>query len=115
MDTGQLTLNFQRGLAECYATCREYVAARVHQLGKPQKVIAADMDYSPSDLSRKLAQYPDDSRRFTLDDLEKYMEVTGDTRPVLYLVEKYLAAENPADLERRIAELQAKLKASQAA
>ena len=43
------------------------------------------------------------------------MEVTGDTKPVLYLVEKYLAGENPADLERRIAELQAKLKASQAA
>lgn len=115
MADGQLTLNFERGLAECYSTCREYVGARIHQQGRPQKAIAADMDYSPSDLSRKLAQNPDDSRRFTLDDLEKYMQVTGDTKPVLYLVEKYLAAENPADLERRIAELQAKLKASQAA
>lgn len=115
MDTGQLTLNFQRGLAECYSSCREYVAARVHQQGKPQKAIAADMDYSPSDLSRKLAQNPDDSRRFTLDDLERYMEVTGDTKPVLYLVEKYLAAENPADIERQIQALQDKLNAARAA
>lgn len=87
----QLTINFEAGLTESYSSCREYVAARVHQQGKSQKAIAADMDYSPSDLSRKLAQNPDDSRRFTLDDLEKYMDTTGDTQPVLYLAEKYLA------------------------
>ncbi len=105
----QLSLNFKAGLAESYGSCRELVAARVHQLGKPQKAIAADMDYSPSDLSRKLAQNPDDSRRFTLDDLERFIEVTGDTQPILYLVEKYLtdAAAEIAALERRLAELKA--------
>lgn len=103
----QLTLNFEAGLVECYGTCREFVSARVHQQGRPQKAIAADMDYSPSDLSRKLSQHPDDSRRFTLDDLERYIAATGDTHPVLYLVEKYLAGagDELADLERRIAEL----------
>lgn len=85
----QLMLNFEAGITECYATCREYVQARVHQQNRMQKSIAADMDYSPSDLSRKLAQAPGDSRRFTLDDLEKYVEVTGDVQPVLYLVEKF--------------------------
>ncbi len=105
----QLTINFDAGLTDCYSTCREYVAARVHQLGKPQKAIAADMDYSPSDLSRKLAQNPDDSRRFTLDDLERYIEVTGDSAPVLYLVEKYLAdpSSEIETLKRRLAELEA--------
>jgi hypothetical protein len=98
-----------------FPSCREFISHEIRFVGKPLSVIAKDMGYSPSDLSRKLAQNPRDSRRFTLDDLEKYMQVTGDTKPVLYLVEKYLAAENPADLERRIAELQAKLKASQAA
>jgi hypothetical protein len=87
----QLTINFEQGLTESYGSCREYVAARVHQQHRSQKSIAADMDYSPSDLSRKLSQNPDDSRRFTLDDLEKYMDATGDTDPVLYLAEKYLA------------------------
>lgn len=105
----QITLNFEAGLTESYRSCREYVAARVHQIGRPQKAIAADMDYSPSDLSRKLAQSPDDSRRFTLDDLERFMDVTGDTQPVLYLVEKYLAKRNKDDLRRQIEELQRKL------
>lgn len=104
----QLTLNFEGGIASSYATCREFVAARVHHQGKPQKVIAADMDYSPSDLSRKLAQNPDDSRRFTCDDLEKFINVTGDTSPVYYLVEKYLAPSDNEieELRRRLAELE---------
>jgi len=106
----QLTLNFEAGLIESYATCREYIAARVHQLGRPQKTIAADMDYSPSDLSRKLAQNPDDSRRFTLDDLEKYIAVTGDKKPLLYLVEKFLAEPDQAELLKQIERLQAELK-----
>lgn len=106
----QITINFDAGVTESYHSCREYIAARVHQLGRPQKAIAADMDYSPSDLSRKLAQNPDDSRRFTLDDLEKYIVVTGDKKPVLYLVEKYLSAPDEEALLRQIEELQARLK-----
>ena len=105
----QLTLNYEAGLAESYSSCREYVASRVHQLGKPQKAIAADMDYSPSDLSRKLSQNPDDTRRFTLDDLETYMRVTRDTKPVVYLVEKFLVESDPEALQRQIDALQARL------
>ena len=105
----QITLNFEQGLADAYGTCREFIAYRVHHIGKPQKVIAADMDYSPSDLSRKLAQSPDDSRRFTLDDMEKFIEVTGDKSPVLYLVEKYLAKDDAEDLKRQIAALERRL------
>lgn len=99
----QITLNYDAGRAESFETCREFVAHRVHHQGRPQKAIAADMDYSPSHLSRKCAQSPDDSMRFTLDDLERFIEVTGDTSPVLYLVEKYLTESN------RIAELEAEL------
>ena len=105
----QLTLNFEAGLVSVYQTCREYVAARVHQQGRAQKSIAADMDYSPSDLSRKLAQSQDDSRRFTLDDLERYIDVTGDIKPVFYLVEKYLTDTDKETLEKQIQELQARL------
>jgi hypothetical protein len=93
MEIKQLTLNFEKGLADAWSSCREYVAYRVHHQGKPQKVVAADMDYSPSDLSRKLAQNPDD------------------TRPVLYLVEKYLARSSREALEKQIAELQKQLEA----
>jgi hypothetical protein len=109
----QVTINFEAGPVEVYKTCREYVGALVHQQGKPQKAIAADMDYSPSDLSRKLAQSPDDSRRFTLDDLEKFIETTNDIRPVLYLVEKYLHkadAQRIAALEEELNRLKGKKK-----
>lgn len=103
----ELTLKLDRGLSGAYSSCREFVAARVHQQPRQQKEIAADMDYSPSDLSRKLAQNPDDTRRFTLDDLERYIAVTGDTDPVLYLAEKFLgpATDEIAALEKRLAEL----------
>ncbi len=109
----QVTINFEAGPVESYSTCREYIAALIHQQRRPQKAIAADMDYSPSDLSRKLAQSPDDSRRFTLDDLEKFIATTGEVKPVLYLVEKYLSVADPqriADLEREIARLKTQTK-----
>lgn len=99
----QITINYDAGLVDSYSTCREYLSALIHQQGRPQKAIAADMDYSPSDLSRKLAQAPNDSRRFTLDDLEKFIEVTEEIGPVLYLVEKYLTGRD------RIAALEAEL------
>lgn len=99
----QITLNYDAGISEAYGTCREFVAHRIHNQGRPQKSIAADMDYSPSHLSRKCAQSPDDSMRLTVDDLERFMEVTGDTSPVLYLVEKYLTGAD------RLAQLEAEL------
>jgi len=105
----QLTINFEAGLVESYGSCRELVAARVHQQGRPQKSIAADMDLSPSALSRKLAQNPDDSMRLTVDDLERYIVSTRDRQPVFYLVEKYLMEGDTSELEKRIAELQAQL------
>ena len=98
-------------LVIAYQSCREFVAARVHAVDLPQAVIAREMGYSPSDLSRKMAQNPNDSRRFTLDDLEKYVEVTGDKKPILYLVEKYLAEADEAALLRQIEQLQSQLKA----
>lgn len=103
----QLALNFEAGLVDAFSSCREFIQARAHQQGVPQKSIAADMDYSPSDLARKLSQSPGDSRRFTLDDLEKYIDVTGDVQPVYYLVEKYLTeCESEVEaLKRRLREL----------
>ncbi len=106
-DRLQLTLNFEAGLSEVYGTCRELIASRVHQLGKLQKQIAADIDLSPSHLSRKLAQAPNDSMAFTLDNLEDYLQTQGDMQPVYYLVEKYLCnhTDEIEELEQRLAYL----------
>lgn len=109
MSDTQLTLNFDKSIVDAYPSCREYVQTRVHQQRKQVQLIAADMDYSPSDLSRKLAQSPNDSRRFTLDDLENYIDKTDDVEPVIYLAAKYLYRDNEAELRRQLAELKAEL------
>lgn len=105
MATQQLTLNFEAGLTDSYGSCRELIAARVHQQGRPQKAIAADMDLSPSRLSRKLAQGDGDTSRLTLDDAETYMRVTGDLTPVYFWVEKYLT-DDSSQIERLQAEIE---------
>lgn len=80
-------------------------AVRRHPL--KQREIASLMGYKPSQLTRKLRQSPADSSRLTLDDLELYMDVTGDTSPITYLVEKYLAeTDELTRLKARIAELE---------
>lgn len=105
----QITLNLDERLAEGYETCREFVAYRAHHQGRFLKTIAADMDLSPSHFSKKLSGGDTkDKSRFTLDDLEKFVQVTGDLQPILYLVEKYLVDDDDEvdRLKRRIAELE---------
>jgi hypothetical protein len=87
--SNQLTLDFQPGLAELYSSALSCVDAQIKSSGKPLKTIAADMDLSSSELSRKLANNPNDARNFTLHDLESYIVATGDTTPILYLAQKY--------------------------
>lgn len=102
----QLTLNFEAGLAHRFDSARALIQSNVLNKGVQQKYIAADMGYSPSKLSRKLAQNDGDSSRFTLDDLETYLLVTEDRDPIYYLVEKYLVG---ASRDEEIKALKAKL------
>ncbi len=87
----QLSLDFDPGLTERHATVLECIRACVYSNSKPLKTIAMNMDMSQSDLSRKLANNPDDPRRFSVGDLETYVQTTGDTMPILYLAQKYCA------------------------
>lgn len=89
-DRQQLTLDFEPSLPERFGTLREYVRHRVDVAAKPIKTIAADMDLSPSMLSRKLSPSEGDTQRLNCDDLERYLAATGDTAPVEYLAAKYL-------------------------
>lgn len=102
-DSRQLTLTFDSEDFSEFESCREYVAERMHQQTdksgrkRLQKSIAMDMDLSPSGLSRKLAQV--DSQRFTLDDLEKFIDCTGDTRPILWLFHRYCSKQQKSQRE----------------
>lgn len=100
----QMTLDFQPGLAERHASALDCVRECVYTQRNPLKTIAADMDLSQSELSRKLSGNPDDSRRFTLDDLERFIAETGDVTPIYYLVEKYLE-DDSVKQQRAMAEL----------
>lgn len=91
--SSQLTLDFEPGLAERHETLLACVRQCAYTHRNPLKTLAADMDQSQSELSRKLAGNMDDPRRFSVDDLEKFLVASGDVTPVLYLVEKYLANE----------------------
>lgn len=86
----QLTLSFEPELPERFATLREYVAYRVQEQRIHAQTLAAKMDLSPSVLSRKLNQNDGDSNRLTCDDLERYINATGDVMAVIeYLAAKY--------------------------
>ena len=89
----QLTLNFEPALPERFPTLRDYLAHRVQVQAKPAKTIAADMDMSPSMLSRKLSPGDGDTQRFNVDDLEHYISATGDTAAIEYLASKYLCSD----------------------
>lgn len=87
----QMTLNFEPSLPDRFPTLRSYIAHRTPLLAKSAKSIAADMDMSPSTLSRKLNPADGDTQRFNLDDLEAYLESTSDAPAVIeYLAAKYM-------------------------
>lgn len=101
----QLTLNFEPGLAERYGSLRECIATGVYQRGL--KRVAIDLDQAPSNLSVQLSE--DTSRNFSVDSLERYIEKTGDTAPVMYLIERFLAADARNDSSKKLQAMRAKM------
>jgi hypothetical protein len=105
----QLTLNFEPALPERFPSLRKYIAFRVQTLPKAAQAIAADMDLSPSTLSRKLNPTDTDTQRFNLDDLEGYLASTGDVAAVIeYLAAKYMDSDK-ARHSRMLAKVEAML------
>lgn len=89
-ESHQLTLNFEAGLTERHDKLIDCVRECVLSHRNPLKTIAADMDLSQSDLSRKLSPSEKDRRGFSVDDLEAYIRTQQDVTPIYYLIEKYL-------------------------
>lgn len=85
----QLSLDFEPGLTERHKTLLSCIRECAYKSMKPMKAIAADMDLSESDLSRKLAGHESDTRRFTVDELVRFVEVTDDVTPINWLIEKF--------------------------
>src|SRR5690606_31836919 len=70
----------------------------------PLKTIAADMDMSQSELSRKLGNNPDDPRKLSVEDLVRFIRATGDVTPIHWLIETFMQDEE-AKQQRAMAAL----------
>jgi DNA transposition AAA+ family ATPase len=91
----QFTLSFEPALPERFPTLRAFVAHRSAVVPKPMKSVAADMDMAPSTLSRKLNPTDTDTQRFNVDDLEAWLDSTGDAAAVVeYLAAKFLDTDS---------------------
>jgi hypothetical protein len=110
----QLDLDFERGLIERFPSLMDVVRNDVEHCGKLKKTLAADMDMSPSEFSRILADNPSDPRNFTLDMLPAFIRATGRKTPIYWLIESFLqdpekrkarALETLSDLLPQIAAL----------
>jgi len=95
----QMTLDFTPGLTERFPGLLDVVRSGAYTHRNPLKTIAADMDMSASTLSRKLGGDPDDPRKLSVEDLQKYIEATDDLLPIYWLIEKYL--QNEEDKQNR--------------
>lgn len=91
-DRRQLTLDLDPALLPAHRSLRDCVAASIYRRGL--KAVAMDLDLSPGNLSVALSDDP--HRKFSVDELERYIQTTGDKTPIHYLVAKYLGNEAAA-------------------
>lgn len=95
----QITINFEPGLRTLYPTVMDVLramAARAVAGGKQMKSIAADMDMSASELSRRLNAdiNENDTRVFDVALLDAFMRATGSTLVIDWLVEGHMADQH---------------------
>lgn len=117
--TAQLNIDFEPGLTEAFADFMQVLRAAVSGCGVKQESIASKLDYSPSEFSRRISEHGD--LPFPAEKLERLLDILvgkGELRPVLYLVEKYLEANEAKALREQqelfslVRQLQNKLKTS---
>lgn len=82
----QLTLDFEPGLAAKHRNLRDCVATSIYRRGLSN--VAIDLNESPGNLGNQLSD--DSQRKFGVDELELYLEKSGDYSPIYYLIEKFL-------------------------
>lgn len=99
--TQQFELDFEGGLAQRYNSLLECIDDCISRSAHQKKVIAADLDLSPSGLTRRLSIDASDPNapRFSVELLEKYLDKYDDLLPIYYLVEKY--CQKPEDKRRQ--------------
>lgn len=95
-DTNQLTLSFEPGLSERFTSLRECVATGIYHRGLSN--VAPSLNKAPGNLSVELSE--DQSRKFSVDALELYIEKFGDLTPIYYLVERFIQPKESNPLQQ---------------
>lgn len=88
----QLTLELDEALLTRFRNVRDVVSQGVYRRGL--KACAGDLDMSPGNLSVALSDDP--HRKFSVDELEAYIQSSGDKTPIYYLIARYLGDEGRA-------------------
>jgi len=86
----QASFDFTPGLTVQFPRLRDVLCAAVYGSRSGLKGAAADLDVSPSELSRMLNREQDDPRKLDVEDMVALIASTGDTRPVQWLIERFL-------------------------
>ena len=97
----QYTISFEPGLCDRYPALMDAVRARVAAVTRARKALAADMDLSESELSRKLAENDNDTRRFTVADLQALCDAEGPGVILEWMIARY--SQTPEQLQANAA------------
>lgn len=91
----QMHIDFTPGLMETFPDLDALIVNSAHTCGRPMKHLAADMEWSPSELSRRLSgELP-----FPANRLDDWIAATGDKRIPQWFALKHLG--DPADAAQR--------------
>jgi hypothetical protein len=97
----QLELTFD---SPHFESLDEALIHAIHTSPIALKHLAGELNLLPAGLSKRLNLHPEDNDpRFNLNHFEKYLEVSGDYRPLYYLAEKFLQK----DQDRALRDFQA--------
>lgn len=99
----QLKLDFEPSLLQQFRTLKQCVSATVYNFRGGLTAVAAACDKSPSTLTKELnpQEHEENRRNLDIDYLETIIRETGDIRPILWLVARFI----PDDATRREAAL----------
>lgn len=83
----QIQIDYEPGKTDQFSSLMESVRHVVYGGGMKQAAIAAGMDMAPTKLSRQMGG----ELKFSVEQLEELLDLTGDLTPIYYLIEKYVS------------------------
>jgi len=86
----QVALNFEGGLLDQFPDFQDCLKGSVYSCGRAFKAVAADMDMSVSELSRKLGNNPNDPVHFPAQRLPELLDASQNYQPIYWLIEKFI-------------------------